>query len=265
MPFVFSADAMKNGNWIPISKALVKFLPKDRPYSKLEAATSMQMDYDQHNDVTIAGYADLWRWSRRKVSSFIADMGAGIEYPENTGKRRNQRGHIVIHKPDINRTYNAHIRMIDSKGLESDEHIKSTLNGHKPDIRRSTTRDPNPKPDPKETPPTPPRGNSVPCGDILKSYHDHCPTLHPCELTPELTKTIRARWNSRKKMQTVEWWDWYFDGVSGCDFLMGKKKDWAATFTWLIGPKNMTKVLGGDYVNRDRTDRAIEDWINGPD
>lgn len=108
----------------------------------------------------------------------------------------------------------------------------------------------------------PPGGNSVPYSKILGAYHKTLPTLHPCEMSADLQKTLKARWNSKKKMQNIEWWEWYFEGVSGCDFLLGKKTDFAATFPWLIGPRNMTKVLGGQYTNRDRTESAIEDWIN---
>lgn len=117
----------------------------------------------------------------------------------------------------------------------------------------------------RDTPPSPPGGNGVvPYGKILEAYHKTLPTLHPCKLNQELKTTLKTRWNSEKDMQTLEWWKWYFDGVSGCDFLMGKKKDFMATFPWLIGPKNMTKVLGGQYINRNKTNRTIEDWINGP-
>lgn len=109
---------------------------------------------------------------------------------------------------------------------------------------------------------SPPGVNSVPYEKILGAYHKTLPTLHPCEMSADLQKTLKARWNSKKKMQNIEWWEWYFEGVSGCDFLLGKKTDFAATFPWLIGPRNMTKVLGGQYTNRDKTESAIEDWIN---
>jgi len=66
-------------------------------------------------------------------------------------------------------------------------------------------------------------------------------------------------------MQNLEWWEWYFKGVSECDFLVGKVKDWSASFYWLTGPKNMTKVLNGEYLNRkkqSKTDQAMEDFVN---
>jgi hypothetical protein len=48
---------MKHGNWIPLSKTLTKELPLDRPYSQVEAAFALQVDFDNERPVSIAGYA----------------------------------------------------------------------------------------------------------------------------------------------------------------------------------------------------------------
>ena len=99
-------------------------------------------------------------------------------------------------------------------------------------------------PSPKKGPPP------CPHQKIIELYHDLLPELPTAELTEVLKKTLRARWREDPKRQTLDWWSWYFTGVSKCDFLVGKKIDWSANFGWLIGPKNMTKVLNGQYVNR---------------
>lgn len=143
--------------------------------------------------------------------------------------------------------------------------ILPASNGHPSGNAPSPIPYPSPIPSPTNTPPNPPKGNSVPHMKILDLYHSILPTLHPCELNDQLRKTIKARWNSEKKMQDLEWWKWYFEGVASCDFLIGKKTDFAATFPWLIGPRNMTKVLGGQYQNRNKTDKVLEDWINEPE
>jgi hypothetical protein len=54
---------MKSGNLVPISKALVRELPTDRTFSKVEAAFSLQVDFDQDNLVTVAGYSKRWNWT----------------------------------------------------------------------------------------------------------------------------------------------------------------------------------------------------------
>lgn len=133
---------MKNGNWIPISKNFINDLPKDRPYTKLEAAYCLQLDYDNNNEVTVSGCSDLWQWSRKKVYLFLDQMGIEIIYPEITQKIKNQRGHIGLHKRDIKGTYKGHIRLIDFSTLQTEKNIKGTYKGHKGDIKGSTTIDP---------------------------------------------------------------------------------------------------------------------------
>ena len=133
---------MKNGNWIPISKNFINDLPKDRPYTKLEAAYCLQLDYDNNNEVTVSGCSDLWQWSRKKVYLFLDQMGIEIIYPEITQKIKNQRGHIGLHKRDIKGTYKGHIRLIDFSTLQTEKNIRGTYKGHKRDIKGSTTIDP---------------------------------------------------------------------------------------------------------------------------
>lgn len=141
---------MQKGNWIPIDKALVRLLPKGRVFSEPEAAISLTFDYDCGNLVTGAGYASRWGWSRKRVKKFMESMGVEIVYPENTKSKRNQKGHIALHKRNIKGTYKEHKRLVDSKWLEDDGNIKGTYKEHKRNIKGSTTiypksLNPNPK------------------------------------------------------------------------------------------------------------------------
>jgi hypothetical protein len=137
---------MKSGNWVPISKALIPELPNDRPYTRLEAMFSLAVDYDQEKQVTIKGYAGLWQWSQGKVQRFLSDIGASIEYPENTGKKQNQRGEIVIQISERKRRDNGEIKLIDSKCLEGTPDRKQREDGEKAERSQVTTKDPNPNP-----------------------------------------------------------------------------------------------------------------------
>ena len=101
-----------------------------------------------------------------------------------------------------------------------------------------------------ETPPSPPSKNGhVPYSKIADRYHSRLPNLPEASLDDQLKKQIRARWKENKQRQCLEWWESYFNGVSGCDFLLGKKTDFKATLHWLTGPRNMSKVLNGQYLN----------------
>ena len=73
------------------------------------------------------------------------EMDVTIVYPENTVKKRKQRGHIAPHKGDMKGTIKGHKRFIDFRCLDNGGNIKGTTTEHKRNIRRPTTRDPNPK------------------------------------------------------------------------------------------------------------------------
>jgi len=144
---------LKYGHWIPISKTFKKALPHDRAYTELEAAFSLQLDYDGKKTATVAGYADLWRWSRKRVYNFLKRMNIKILYPKNTAKKQNQRGIIGVQiPPQIKDRYGAdkgQIRLIENKGLQEGKNRKGTDKGQIRDRKGSTTIDPKPKPDPK--------------------------------------------------------------------------------------------------------------------
>jgi hypothetical protein len=115
---------VKGGGWIPISKFFLKDLPKNRPYTKLEAAYSLQIDYDKGNKVSVMGYSELWQWSRKRVYRFLKQMNVEITYPEDTKKKQNQKGFLGVQIPtQIRDRYGAdtgQIRLIDNKYLEDE-------------------------------------------------------------------------------------------------------------------------------------------------
>ena len=63
-------------------------------------------------------------------------------------------------------------------------------------------------------------------------------------------KSILARNAEAGPDTTSAWWAAYFERVAASDFLAGRKTSWRATFDWTLGPKNMEKVLQGNYDNR---------------
>jgi len=130
---------MKNGSWIPLSNCLMKYLPLDREYTKLEAAFSLQLDYDKKKEVTVSGYASLWRWSRKKVNLFFTAMGMEIVYSENTQKRQNQKGQIRVQIRNRSGTDKEQIRLIDNNNLPTTENRTGTDKEQIRDRSGSTT------------------------------------------------------------------------------------------------------------------------------
>ncbi|MBM3161885.1 MAG: hypothetical protein FJZ79_00810, partial [Chlorobi bacterium] len=102
-----------------MSKALLRELPTDRPFSKVEAAFSLQVDFDQDNPVTVAGYAKRWSWTRKKVMNFFEEIGVYIAYPENTANKQNQKGQIRIQMQRRTGTDKEQINFINNRELPS--------------------------------------------------------------------------------------------------------------------------------------------------
>jgi hypothetical protein len=139
--------------WVPIFKGFRKLLPLDRPYTKLEAAFCLQLDFDEGKPVSVTGYATLWQWSKDKVRKFLDDMGVEIIYPESTESKQNQRGIITSKKPTDqptdNRLIDRPIKFIDINMLKK-KTDRST--DRKPTDRPDATIDPlNPNPKERKT------------------------------------------------------------------------------------------------------------------
>lgn len=107
---------------------------------------------------------------------------------------------------------------------------------------------------------------------IIDAYHFHCPALPRVESWSEASqRVLAARWREKRERQEIAWWRGYFQRVDASAFLTGRVKDFAANLNWLIGPKNMEKVLNGFYDNRkavmpERLRNNIEagmEFING--
>lgn len=126
---------MKNGNWIPISRFFTKHLPRDRPYTKLEAAYCLQLDYAAVKPVTISGYAKLWQWSIGKVYRFFEEMNVKIKYPEDTKNIQNQNGMITNMITERNRNDNGMITERSRTATINTRIINKKKNIKKRDIR----------------------------------------------------------------------------------------------------------------------------------
>lgn len=116
---------------------------------------------------------------------------------------------------------------------------------------------------------------TCPQKNIIELYHKILPELSHINSWPDhLQKILRTRWREDKDRQNIEWWKNYFKFIKESPFLMGKKTDFQVDLEWVIGPKNMTKILNGRYHKdhplsgkvSSKTIKTIEnlkEWLNG--
>lgn len=105
--------------------------------------------------------------------------------------------------------------------------------------------------------PIEPRGQRVPFEAIVNLYHKHLPDNPPVhKINDELRKTISARWKADKDRRMLSWWDYYFRYVATRYWLTGRDGQggdgpFRASLSWLVGPKNMNKVINNEYAGDD--------------
>lgn len=100
--------------------------------------------------------------------------------------------------------------------------------------------------------------------EIAEIYNRCLPELPQVkEITPKRKSALRSLWRASKERQDLSWWENYFNQVSNCPYLLGKKKDWKAGFDWLLKPGNMVKVLEGNYLDRSPAQNNGQNQQNG--
>lgn len=88
--------------------------------------------------------------------------------------------------------------------------------------------------------------------------------LHPCKNLGERLKKRLA--TVLKDHPDPVWWQDLFARIAASDFLAGRKTDWTATLDWSVGPKNLAKILAGNYdenVKPSPTKNMIEKFLQG--
>lgn len=133
------------GNWVAIHKGFTKHLPKDRKYTPLEAMFSISVDIDNNRPVSLLGCANLWKWNRKTVRTFLEDNGIEFFYPESTGKKQNQKAEARGQIRDRSGTDQGQIRYIVDGALYPKKYRNGTDKGQK----RDTTIKPDPETEPK--------------------------------------------------------------------------------------------------------------------
>ena len=183
----FFSRTMRDGNWVPLDKALISFLPKDRPYTYLEAMYSISVDVDNGKENSINGYASLWRWSRCKVHNFIKELKTGRrQVVDRKGTGRGQEVRFIINS------------------LRDVEDRKATGSRQEGDRKAYTTIDPNTKPNPKT------KKRTIPDAEFISRLKETS-AYRGIDIDRELSKmdawllTLKGRHRKKTRRFIVNW------------------------------------------------------------
>lgn len=90
----------------------------------------------------------------------------------------------------------------------------------------------------------------IPYQEIMDLFNQTCyslPTIR--EINQSRKKTIKARWESLKNVD--EFYS-FFKQVENSDWLSGRnEKGWKASFDWIMKPANFTKIIEGNFINKN--------------
>lgn len=108
--------------------------------------------------------------------------------------------------------------------------------------------------------PQPPEGEGE-CAEVFRLYNSICVSLNKVSrMTVPRRKAIQSALEEigRDKLAEV------FLKAEASDFLTKRHSDgWRPSFDWLLNPENYTKVLEGNYDNRDKLQAVQTDYTNG--
>jgi len=90
--------------------------------------------------------------------------------------------------------------------------------------------------------------DTVPYQKIVDLFLTRLPELPAIKkLSVARQRKIKNIWKSDPKFQSVEFWGGYFDHIRHSDFLMGRSKDFQASFDFLIDGAKFLKIIEGNY------------------
>ena len=90
---------------------------------------------------------------------------------------------------------------------------------------------------------------NLPIVNTLVEKWNKIPGVRPVKhLAGGLKTRIALRLREHRDMA---WWETLFARVAASDWLSGRNRQgWCATLDWVLGPKNLEKILAGNYDNR---------------
>lgn len=167
--------------------------------------------------------------------------------PDRVRQRQKRNRDKVSNAAVTGMSRDSHVTVTDMSRLE--EEVDAEV---EEDADKKKRREKKGDPPLTEGEPTVERHDPVPYAEILRAYHDECPTLQRVLCYGDtLRAQVRARWREDKQRRDLQWWRDYFRSVNDSPFLLGHTdRPFNCTFQWLTGKQNMSKVLNGQYAQR---------------
>lgn len=119
--------------------------------------------------------------------------------------------------------------------------------------QRSPKRSPSQEQEQEQESPLPPKGlvggsNGLQPEEIFEKWNA-LPGVKPCKTLDDTLQTVICR--RLKEHPDPAWWEGFFQQVKSADFLCGRKNGrngpFQATLDWVLGPKNLKKILRGNF------------------
>lgn len=109
--------------------------------------------------------------------------------------------------------------------------------------------------------PLPPAGETRGCDEVVSQFNSICISLNKVSgMTEPRRKAVQSALNAVGQEKLTE----LFRKAEASDFLTKRNsKGWKAGFDWLLKPENYTKVLEGNYDNRNSAQTVQTDYTNG--
>lgn len=109
--------------------------------------------------------------------------------------------------------------------------------------------------------PLPPAGVTRGCDEVVSQFNSICVSLNKVSgMTEPRRKAVQSALNAVGQEKLAE----LFRKAEASDFLTKRNSTgWKAGFDWLMKPENYTKVLVGNYDNRNSTQAVQTDYTNG--
>lgn len=145
-------------------------------------------------------------------------------------------------------------RLISAEALHCNADVTTEIRDKRKEIREEKEREEEQEAAPLRLPAEAARpSDPVPYSRIQDLFNSTCKSLSKVQrLTEGRRKKIAARWKDLGK--NIEAFRELFEKTEASDFLTGtNERGWRADFDWLMKPANATKVLEGNYDNRNHT------------